>query len=134
VRFRAELAHAVAEQHRCVAETAAHYRRLTATDPNARMQPKLNTAVERVDLFNLHPRVAISLHYIPTAVVEMSRVAGGTSSAMATLSSRFSGAPPMLCLEFLCRCKYCPEVEFFAAQGGEVLLHHVGCHLGQGGR
>jgi len=25
VRFRAELAHAVAEQHRCVAETAAHY-------------------------------------------------------------------------------------------------------------
>ncbi len=42
-----------------------------AVKSNTRMQPKLNTAVERVDLFNLHPRVAINLHCIPTAVVEM---------------------------------------------------------------
>jgi len=32
------------------------------------MQPKLNTAVERVDLFNLHPMVAINLHCIPIRV------------------------------------------------------------------
>jgi len=33
------------------------------------MQPKLNTAVERVDLFNLHPMVAINLHCIPTLLL-----------------------------------------------------------------
>jgi len=42
-----------------------------AVKSNTRMQPKLNTAVERVDLFNLHPMVAINLHCIPTLVVEM---------------------------------------------------------------
>ena len=39
-----------------------------AVKSNTRMQPKLNTAVERVDLFNLHPMVAINLHCIPTFV------------------------------------------------------------------
>ena len=35
------------------------------------MRPRLNTVVARTRLFNLHPRVAINLHCIPTAVVEM---------------------------------------------------------------
>ncbi len=38
---------------------------------NTRMRPRLNTVVARVDLFNLHPMVAIKLHCIPTVVVEM---------------------------------------------------------------
>ena len=31
------------------------------------MRPRLNTVVARTRLFNLHPRVAINLHCIPTA-------------------------------------------------------------------
>jgi len=42
-----------------------------AVKSNTRIQPKLNTAGQRVDLFNLHPMVAINLHCIPTFVVEM---------------------------------------------------------------
>jgi len=37
-----------------------------AVKSNTRIQPKLNTAGQRVDLFNLHPMVAINLHCIPT--------------------------------------------------------------------
>jgi len=51
------------------------------------MQPRLNTAVERVDLFDLHPMVAINLHCISTdaanieksVVVLKEETRGGTS-------------------------------------------------------
>jgi len=36
---------------------------------NTGMQPKLNTAVGRAGLFNLHPMVAINLHCIPTLLL-----------------------------------------------------------------
>ncbi len=50
--------------------------RLRAVKVNTRMQPRSNTAVERVGLFNLYPMVAINLHCIPTFVttVRMSAV------------------------------------------------------------
>jgi len=40
-------------------------------EPAPGIQPTLNTAAETAGLFNLHPRVAINLHCIPTCVVEM---------------------------------------------------------------